>query len=383
MRTLILATRPTQSDRCDPAPCGLLVQTLVERGHDVHLVCSADEPLRSYEALTVWPVHASRSPGTPAFATRAFEAAKAASPECVICERPHLALGRAVAARAKASFVPLLTDRDPCKLTPVRRVQASLDDRLLRAADLCIAAGPLQADTAMTRGARRVIELPGVSGITPIDQPPSGWLRRHLGLTEGILAIAWGELSPEAGTDVLIEGVKVAADADVDIHAAIFGGDETSIDRYEAKAERLGVFNRVHLLGGWSAAKLGTLLPEADILVEPSLEPSRTPRSLYSFMASHRPVLLAELPGRERLIKPGACAIAPGDRLGMGHVLAELATHPEMRSRYAQAASETARAEHSSNAFAGALDQFERLFTGPEVIDTNTDSASASHSIGR
>ncbi|MEO0629152.1 MAG: hypothetical protein AAFY46_00305, partial [Planctomycetota bacterium] len=66
-----------------------------------------------------------------------------------------------------------------------------------------------------------------------------------------------------------------------------------------------------------------------------------------------------------------------------GHVLAELATHPEMRSRYAQAASDLVRAEHSSDAFATALEQFERLFTEPEVIDTDADSASASHSIGR
>ena len=367
MRALILATRPTEPNRGDPSPGSLLVRAMIDRGHEVHLVCAGDEPLRSYGALTVQPVHAARSIGVPAYSSASFDAARSFRPEVVLAERPHLGLGRAVAAVAKARFVPLLSDGLAGDTSAVRRVLTPLDGRLIRNADGCIAFGRLQADAALQRGARRVVELPGVSGIDPVACAPTGWLRRHLRLDGGVLVVAWGELGPEHGTDILIEGVKVAADADTDVHAAIFGGDETSIDRYNAKAERLGIQNRVHLLGEWPASKLHTLLHEADIVVEPSVVPGRTPRAFYSMLASNRPVVLAEAPGRARLIDAAACVITPADRLGIGHALADLAASPAEQTRLASAAGACIRRSYMYHAFVSALSDFERLVVEPQA----------------
>ncbi len=368
MRALIVVTRPTEPDRGDPAPLALLVRALVDRGHEVHLVCSAAEPMRSFDALTVWPVHPDRSRGAPAFAARALEAGRACRPDIVLADRPHFALGAMVARRFGSRLVPIFSDAGPLGATPIRRVAAALDARIVRgAAVACLACGPLQADAALQLGAKRAIALPGVCGMEPADRPASGWLRRHLKIDGGVLALAWGGLGPDQGTDILIEGVKVAADADADVHAAIFGGDETSIDRYNAKAERLGIQHRVHLLGGWPASKLDRLLPEADILVEPSLDAERTPGALYSLLAAHRPVIVAEVPGRSRLVDPTVCELAPPDRLGIGHALAELAANPNLRQRLARAAASCIAGHHVYTAFCSTLSELERLVGGPRA----------------
>lgn len=353
MRVLILATRPTDPRRGDPSATPLLIRAFSERGHAVDLVCGGQEPLRSFDTLTVWPVHAARTHGVPGFAGRVFEASRAARPDLVIAQRSHFALGRLVATRANAAFVPMF-DEASLDIAPVRRALTAFDARLVRTTGACIAFGPLRAEEAFRFGAQRVIELPRVAGLSPENRPATGWLRRHLGIDGGMLAVAWGELGPEHGTDVLIEGVKVAADADADVHAAIFGGDRTTQDRYEAKAERLGIHNRVHLLGSWPASKLGTLLPEADAVVDASTQAERTPRVLYSALAAARPVILAEVPGRERLVEPGACLLAPPDRLGVGHALSELALHPDARARYGSSGLAAAEAGHTFESFAAA-----------------------------
>ena len=378
MRVLVIASRPTDGDRGDPSPPAVLVRGLLERGHEVHLVCDASEPMRSYDALTVWTVRPERSLVKPQFASRARAAARAVKPQLVLAERTHLATGWSVTKRFGGTLIPLLSEDGDRGGSAVSNAARVLDAKLIRGAPACVACGPSQADAALQDGAQRVIELPGISSIDPIDRPPSGWLRRHLKLDRGVLAIAWGDLSPDDGTDILIEGVKGAADADHDVHLAVFGGDETTVDRYDAKAQRLGIHDRVHLLGGWHASKLDTLLPEGDMLIDASIRPHRAPRALYSFLASHRPVILTEALGRERFADPKACVITPADRLGIGHALSQLAANESARSHYADAGRRAAAARHTFDAFIAALEPLERLVaSGPRSATPGTDATTA------
>lgn len=361
MRVLVLSTRVTEHERGDPPPQSLVVRALLDLGHEVHLVCGASEPLRSADQLTVWPVHPDRSGGLPAFSARALDAAKRCEPDAVIAEQGHLALGWAVATRSRAALVPMIDepagDEDDWRLS----LRAALAGPLVRGAAACICFGPGGADRARQGGATRVIELPGVSSIEGAHPARTDWLRRHMGAEDQVIALSWGSLSPEHGTDALIEGVKVAADADTEVHAAIFGGDETSIARYEAKAQRLGIDQRVHLLGTWPAARLAALLTEADILVEPSTDAGLTPPALFTFLASGRPVVLAEREGRDRLVAPGVCALTPGDRLGIGHELAELAADAELRSRLAASANDFVAKRHVYTCLRLAMESLEAV----------------------
>ncbi|MEL6497044.1 MAG: glycosyltransferase [Planctomycetota bacterium] len=385
MRVLVIASRPTDSARGDLAPVGLVLRALTEHGHEVHAVCDAADPMRSFESLTVWPVHASRSHGTPAMTSRALAAGRSIAPDVILAEERCLASGSLVAKRCGGSLVPMFVGvHGPRR---AGRLLGPIETRAVRQAPLCIGFGPYQTDAALRRGAKRTLELPGVARIPPVPRTASGWLRRHLGLDHGVLAVAWGDLSPEDGTDILIEGVKVAADADHDLHAAIFGGDEATIDRYEAKAERLGVHDRVHLLGGWHASKLDALLPEADIVIEPSIVPHRTPPALYTLLAAHRPMILAQAAGRSRLVGPKACVIAPADRLGIGHALSQLAANESARLHYAEAGRQFVAAHHTYDVFASTLACLEdRVRVGPgsdpSAASDQTEETGSPASIG-
>ncbi|MEO1583724.1 MAG: glycosyltransferase [Planctomycetota bacterium] len=363
MRVLVLANRVSDPMRGDPAIAALVVRSLVDAGHEVHLVCSSDEPLRSHGDLTVHPVHEQRAGVLPSFGPKAAGVAASCNPDAVLAFRPHLPLGWGIASRAGVALVPVIEESSRVGRPLLTGVGSAADRAIVRRSPLCVACGPMAAEDAWACRAGRVVELPGVAGGFAKGEgspAPSGWLRDRLGLPEeSVVAVGWGELSPDDGTDIVIEGLKVAADADADVHAVLAGGERGAIERYASKAQRLGIEHRLHLVGRWPAARLASLAAEADILLQPSVRPRETPRGFWTFLASGRPVLVSEAEGRQRLVgtdDPGSLvAFAPADRLGIGHVLGELSSSSDARDRLGSAAAAHVRVHHVESALAASL----------------------------
>ena len=152
-----------------------------------------------------------------------------------------------------------------------------------------------------------------------------------------------GRLVPKKGFDVLLEAAAQLAARGLDFHLRI-AGDGPELERLTAQRGRLGLTNRVALLGACSNPRVRTLLAEADLFVLPcqiDREGDRDgiPVVLMEAMAAGVPVVSGDLPTLRELVRPGQTGllVPPGDAPALADQLANLLGHPERRAALAGA----------------------------------------------
>jgi phosphatidyl-myo-inositol dimannoside synthase len=161
--------------------------------------------------------------------------------------------------------------------------------------------------------------------------------------SEAKLLTALGRLVPKKGFAVLVGALPALAAACPEVHLLI-GGDGPQREELTVLADRLGVKERLHLLGRLSWDQVPGFLAMGDLFVLPSVrDPAGNldglPTVLLEAMAIGKPVVASELGGVPLVVRDGVNGrlCRPGDVAELAQVLTGLLIDPVKRARLGRA----------------------------------------------
>jgi glycosyltransferase involved in cell wall biosynthesis len=152
--------------------------------------------------------------------------------------------------------------------------------------------------------------------------------------------ISIGRLVAFKGFDYLIDACAQLARRNLDFNCEIIGDGPLRSD-LQAQIEKLGLSDRVHLLGSLSQAAVLEKLQAADIFALASVMDAQGasdvfPTVIIEAMAAARPVVSTRLAGIPESVVHGETGllVPTGDTTALGEALAQLIEGPELRLRY-------------------------------------------------
>ncbi|HED54798.1 MAG TPA: glycosyltransferase [Phycisphaerales bacterium] len=368
MRILVLAPHPFYIDRGTPIDVDILVRALCELGHEVHLATLHAGEDRHYDGLTIHRIEEPKGVGMP---KPGFSGAK------LKCDVKLFALAKRLIREIKPDVIhageeavfmarwfkmtqgiPYVYDMDSSIaqqmveqigalrfLSPIFHAMEGIG---VKGAVACAPVCHALADVAKKQGAKRSVTLHDISQLEVEALEPTGWLRERCGIGESSTLIVYcGNLQEYQGVGLLIEGMAEAIKGGADVDAVIAGGEPAQIQNCKEQARKLGIEDRIHLIGRWPADKLGELLIEGDILTAPRIKGVNTPQKVFPYLHTGRAVLVTDLPTHSQILTPEVCRLAPADPVGFGSAIADLASDREKCETLGQAGRKFAEAQHT------------------------------------
>lgn len=224
-----------------------------------------------------------------------------------------------------------------------------IENRLIDLADAVIAGNPDERDDLEQRRTSRdgmVCMVPlGVdtARFTPGDMAAA---RAETGLPAGgTLALFVGRIDPIKGIDVLIEALARATHGTgaADLRLVLVGGELDAsggpageLAETVAEIERLGIADRVLVLGSRPQQEIATLYQAVDFVVIPSRYESFGLVAIEA-MASGTPVIASRAGGLPYSVRDGVggLLVPPANAVALTDALLELTRDPERRARLA------------------------------------------------
>jgi glycosyltransferase involved in cell wall biosynthesis len=179
---------------------------------------------------------------------------------------------------------------------------------------------------------RKTFILPDISQLKNPYARATGMLKEEIG-TQGLVLLYCGNLNPYQGIDLLLESFKLAGEKTNSVDLAIIGGMHQDIERYQAKAVRLGVSARTHFLGSKPFDQLDRYLAEADILVSPRTGGINTPMKIFPYLHSGKSVLATDLYTHAQVITKKEAYLAPPTPVGFSKGILDLVDNEDLRKR--------------------------------------------------
>lgn len=152
-----------------------------------------------------------------------------------------------------------------------------------------------------------------------------------------------GHLYPWKGVDVLLEAVSHLPG----VHATIVGGlaGEPDLERTAAAARRLGIADRVTMVGAVRPPRVAAELAAMDALVLPNTATHvsalyTSPLKLFEYMAAGRPIVASDLPSIREVLREGdnALLVTPGDAQELALAIKRVLDDRELAARLSGAA---------------------------------------------
>lgn len=152
-----------------------------------------------------------------------------------------------------------------------------------------------------------------------------------------------GQLYPWKGVDVLVDAMAQVPGARLVVLGGIPG--EADEGRVRARAEALGIADRVELRGHVPQAEVGRELARARVVAVPVRRTDMTlrhtsPLKAFEAMAAGRPIVASDLPSSREFLRHGenAWLVAPDDPAALAHGLRRLLDDDALAERVARAA---------------------------------------------
>jgi glycosyltransferase involved in cell wall biosynthesis len=251
--------------------------------------------------------------------------------------------------------------------TSVRlKLMSALDRAANRAAD----AGIVVSDELIPQAlrtlprARAFAAIPNGVPILPVAGASD--IRRRLGLpAQGPLVGAIGRFSPEKAHDVFLDASAMLAQLRPDVHF-VLGGGGPLLESLRARADRLGIGSRVHLVGVVDDTHV--LLHELNVVVQPS-DSETTSRLVLEAMVQERAVVATRVGGTESIITHGESGmlVPPRSPDAIAARVLDLLDKPAVASRLGRTAREIAAAKFDIDTMARAVDEVYLATSGTPV----------------
>jgi len=174
-----------------------------------------------------------------------------------------------------------------------------------------------------------------------IDRLPETQAPAELNWRPGALRVLYvGRLSPEKSLWLLIEALRIAVDAGVDAHLTLTGGGHLA-GPLKAHAARLGVLERLSVIGPYERSRLGGIFASADVFAFPSVV--ETQAFVLNEAAHEGLPLLVSDPDVNPVVCDGESAlVVPHDARAYAEALVRL-QDPQLRARLGACAARRAR----------------------------------------
>ena len=159
-----------------------------------------------------------------------------------------------------------------------------------------------------------------------------------------------GTLKPWHGVEVLLEAFARLARTDADVRLRLVG-DGPQRDALAAQADRLGVADRVDLVGAVVPEEMPAQLAAMDVAVAPYPQLPDfyfSPLKIYEYLAAGLPVVASDIGPCADILDDGdlGVLVAPGDVPGLAAVLAGLRNDPLIRADLGRAGRDAAVTRH-------------------------------------
>jgi 1,2-diacylglycerol 3-alpha-glucosyltransferase len=182
---------------------------------------------------------------------------------------------------------------------------------------------------ATPRGTPVTVFPAGIDRLPPAPPPV------ELAWRPGSLRVLYvGRFAPEKGLPVLLQAIRAATDTGVDVHLNLVGEGPLR-ERLVAEAERLGIADRVDVLGPYPRNQLGGIYAGADVFAFASTVDTQ---AFVLNEAAHEGLALLVSDTANYVVEDGVSAIVvPPDPREYASALARL-RDPELRRRLGAAA---------------------------------------------
>jgi glycosyltransferase involved in cell wall biosynthesis len=190
-------------------------------------------------------------------------------------------------------------------------------------------------------------------------------LKRSLGLPQhGRLVVYLGLLAEYQGTSLLLKATRQVADAHPDVHFLIMG--HPNVEHYRARAEELGVAERVTFTGRIHYLEAHRYLRLGDVAVGPKVSATEGSGKLSNYMAMALPTVAFDTPvSREYLGEWGTYAEAVNER-SLAKAIASLLDDAELAAERGVALRQRAVRLYSPTVFRKTLKSIYSLALGEE-----------------
>jgi len=172
----------------------------------------------------------------------------------------------------------------------------------------------------------------------PSGLPPARQTRDALDLPAGPLVGIFSRLAPWKGQHVLLEALSQLPDVHgLLVGDTLFRGDESYKTTLHRRAERLGVEDRIHVLG--FRDNIAELMHAVDVVVHASTEPEPFGRVIVEGMLAGRPVVATRAGGAAEIVRHRQTGLLtpPGDADALVDALDWIVSNPERADRLAEA----------------------------------------------
>ena len=193
---------------------------------------------------------------------------------------------------------------------------------------------------------KKVTLLPDVSLLN--DNPSETKVNLKTGNTTLMYV---GNLEKYQGIDLLLESLSLALKHTEKVELIIVGGNPEDINKYQTKADKLGLNNKVKFLGAKPASELGNYLSQADVLVSPRIKGKNTPMKIYSYLDSGKPVLATDLPTHTQVLNSDISMLSKPNPEEFSKGMVSLVEDHNLRLRLGIAGKMMVQKNHSYSAF--------------------------------
>ena len=174
----------------------------------------------------------------------------------------------------------------------------------------------------------------------------------------GSILMYVGNLQSYQGIDLLLDSFVHVFHRDREANLVIVGGSDQDIQRYRARAQKIGIADRTHFLGPRPIEQLRELLEQADVLVSPRTLGTNTPMKIFSYLESGTPVLATRLATHTQVLDDEVAVLAEPNPLEMARGMCALLADPELRRRVSEGAQRRMEQEFSADLLDSKLSEF-------------------------
>lgn len=227
---------------------------------------------------------------------------------------------------------------------------------------------------AQSRMAQHIQILPDISlDAEHSESGENAKLSEEAKLSEDVPIVLYvGNLEHYQGVELLIDSFASLNQAVANWHLVIIGGNKFHIDQYGQKISKLGLEDRIHLLGSRPVSLLSFYLKQATILASPRILGNNTPMKIYSYMHSGVAIIATNLPTHTQVLNERMAKLVEPSVGAFSSGLKDLFSSPELRMELARNAFEEADTKYTFPVFRktllGIYEQVEqRIGRGPSL----------------